>query len=56
MKRFIKIVVSYEPLKDRPEDDSFDMISMDLEQEISCCWHSFNIESIEILEDKEESP
>lgn len=56
MKRFIKIVVSYEPLKDCHEDDSFNMISMDLEQEISSCWHGFNIESIEIMEDKEDSP
>lgn len=46
---FINVLLSLdEPLD---EDDNEHLIKMDLESEISSCWHSFNIEDITIGKD-----
>lgn len=55
MKRYVNVLLSYEPTESRPEDDSLDSISKDLESEISCCYHFFEIENVEILDRKEPS-
>ena len=52
MKRYVKIIVSYDTNEGRPEDDTYESIRRDLESEISCCWHFFGIESIEIMGEK----
>lgn len=53
MKRYVNVLLSYEPTESRPEDDSLDSISKDLESEISCCYHFFEIENVEILDGNE---
>lgn len=51
-RKIITVKLSLDPI-----DGTFDsdyLISNDLEQEISCCWHSFDVLSIEIQDEKGE--
>lgn len=49
-RKIITVKLSLDPI-----DGTFDsdyLISNDLEQEISCCWHLFDVLSIEIQNEK----
>lgn len=47
-RKIITVTLSYEPDLKNPINDRYDLIAQDLEQEISCCWHQFNIIDIQI--------
>lgn len=49
-RKIITVKLSLEPVEG--EYDSDDLIAADLEQEISCCWHLFDVLSIEIEDEK----
>lgn len=50
-KQIVTVKLAYEP--DGTENDDIDLISMDLEQEISSCWHTFDVISIEVEQEGE---
>lgn len=51
-RKIITVKLSLEPIDGEYDPDY--LISVDLEQEISCCWHSFDVLSIEIQDEKGE--
>ena len=42
-RKIITVTLSYEPDPKLPINDRYDLIAQDLEQEISSCWHNFDI-------------
>lgn len=52
-RKIITVKLSLEPTDGEYDPDY--LISADLEQEISCCWHSFDVLSIEIKDEKGEN-
>lgn len=52
-RKIITVKLSLDPIDGTFDSD--DLISNDLEQEISCCWHLFDILSIEIQDEKGEN-
>ena len=52
-RKVVTVKLTLEPIEG--EYDSDDLIAADLEQEISCCWHSFDVLSIEIQDEKGEN-
>lgn len=49
-RKIITVKLSLEPVEG--SFDSDDLIASDIEQELSCCWHSFDVLSIEIEDEK----
>lgn len=49
-RKIVTVKLALEPVEG--EYDSDDLIAADLEQEISCCWHLFDVLSIEIEDEK----
>lgn len=49
-RKIITVKLSLEPVEG--EYDTDDLIASDIEQELSCCWHSFDVLSIEIEDEK----
>ena len=49
-RKIITVKLALEPVEG--EYDTDDLIAADLEQEISCCWHSFDVLSIVIENEK----
>lgn len=47
-RKIITVTLSYEPDMENPINDSYDLIAQDLAQEISSCWHNFDIIDIRI--------
>lgn len=53
-RKIVTVKLSLEPVEG--EYDTDDLIAADLEQEISCCWHSFDVLSIAIENEKGDTP
>lgn len=51
-RKIITVNLALEPVEG--SFDSDDLIASDIEQELSCCWHSFDVLSIEIQYEKGE--
>lgn len=51
-RKIVTVKLALEPVEG--EYDTDDLIAADLEQEISCCWHLFDVLSIEIQNEKGE--
>lgn len=49
-RKIITVKLSLEPVEG--EYDTDDLIASDIEQELSCCWHNFDVQSIEIEDEK----
>lgn len=49
-RKVVTVKLALEPVEG--EYDTDDLIASDIEQEISCCWHSFDVLSIEIEDEK----
>ena len=47
-RKIITVTLSCETDTENPINDSYDLIAQDLEMEISCCWHHFDILDIRI--------
>lgn len=52
-RKIVTVTLSLEPIEGAYDSD--DLIASDIEQEISCCWHSFDVLSIEIKDEKGEN-
>lgn len=48
--KIITVKLSLDPIDGTYDSD--DLIASDIEQELSCCWHLFDVLSIEILNEK----
>lgn len=46
--KIVTVTLSYEPDLKNPINDCYALINQDLAQEISCCWHNFDIIDIRI--------
>lgn len=51
-RKIITVKLALEPIEG--SFDSDDLIASDIEQELSCCWHLFDVLSIEIQNEKGE--
>lgn len=51
-RKIITVNLALEPIEG--SFDSDDLIASDIEQELSCCWHLFDVLSIEIQNEKGE--
>ena len=49
-RKIITVKLALEPVEG--EYDTDDLIASDIEQELSCCWHLFDVLSIEIEGEK----
>lgn len=52
-RKIVTVTLSLEPIEGAYDSDN--LIASDIEQEISCCWHLFDILSIEIQDEKGEN-
>lgn len=52
-RKIITVKLSLDPIDGTYDSD--DLIASDIEQELSCCWHLFDILSIEIQDEKGEN-
>lgn len=51
-RKIITVTLSLEPIEGAYDSD--DLIASDIEQELSCCWHLFDVLSIEIQDEEGE--
>lgn len=49
-RKIITVKLSLDPIDGAYDSD--DLIASDIEQELSCCWHLFDVLSIEIQDEK----
>ena len=49
-RKIVTVTLSLEPIDGAYDSD--ELIASDIEQELSCCWHSFDVLSIEIEDEK----
>ena len=52
-RKIVTVALSLEPIEGAYDSD--DLIASVIEQELSCCWHLFDILSIEIQDEKGEN-